>query len=552
MNNLQSPTIRSQSSGSAFPGQAEELALDILTLSRSTLLVHLRFLQPALCRLSFCPDPETTLATDGSFLYYHFLHVLKAYRIQKELVMRDYLHTVLHCIFHHPFISRQIDSYTWDLACDIAVEAIITELDLPDTACARSLRQADTLKALCSELPLLTAEKLYRHFRSQHLSPERLSTLRELFQADDHTLWYHLSQTRENQKSSDSSDSSDSSNTQESGKDSPNDSQSSKEQDTEQAGSGQPAPDLSDSEQAGSSQPAPDLSGPNQTGSSQSDSDCSSSDRPNSGRQNSERANSDRPRNSSDRREDEKFWKDISARIQADLETASRHWGDKAGSLIRTLQLANQKKMDYSAFLRRFAVLGEELRINDEEFDYIFYTYGLKLYQKMPLIEPLEYKEVKKIRDFVIAIDTSASVQGELVERFLRQTCEILLQEETFFTKTCIHIIQCDTRIQSDTRITCRRDLEDFLDRLTLKGFGGTDFRPVFRHIHTLRQQGQLTRLKGLLYFTDGAGTYPSAPPPYQTAFLFPDTAADTNAPPWAIKTTLSPDLNNEHFFVSI
>ena len=53
----------------------------------------------------------------------------------------------------------------------------------------------------------------------------------------------------------------------------------------------------------------------------------------------------------------------------------------------------------------------------------------MKLYKNMPLIEPLEYKEVKKIRDFVIAIDTSASVQGELVEHFLRKTCEILLQE---------------------------------------------------------------------------------------------------------------------------
>ena len=30
------------------------------------------------------------------------------------------------------------------------------------------------------------------------------------------------------------------------------------------------------------------------------------------------------------------------------------------------------------------------MKINDDEFDYIFYTYGLKLYEKMPLIEPLE------------------------------------------------------------------------------------------------------------------------------------------------------------------
>lgn len=484
----------------ALPDQAETLALDILTLSRSTLLVHLRFLQPALCRLSFCPDPNTTLATDGSFFYYQFLHVLKSYRIQKELVMRDYLHTILHCIFHHPFIDRQIDTYTWDLACDIAVEAVITELDLPETKCSRSLRQTELLESLSSQLSLLTAEKLYRHFHSQQLPPERLSTIRELFQADDHSLWYQLTKSSENNADTDADDSSDS--------------QENNSEDNHAGNQNCSQPD--------SDHPCEDSSGitdPDQD-------------------QNQENA---QPQ--PDRKEDKKFWKDISARIQTDLETTSRRWGEKAGSLTRTLKLVNRKKFDYSAFLRRFAVLGEEIRINDEEFDYVYYTYGMKLYKNMPLIEPLEYKEVKKIRDFVIAIDTSASVQGELVEHFLRKTCEILLQEETFFTKICIHILQCDTAIQSDTRITCRRELDDYLEHITLSGFGGTDFRPVFSHIRTLQEQGQLLHLKGLIYFTDGDGTYPTAPPPYETAFIFADKAADPlPAPPWALKASLSPD----------
>ena len=36
----------------------------------------------------------------------------------------------------------------------------------------------------------------------------------------------------------------------------------------------------------------------------------------------------------------------------------------------------------------------------------------------MPLIEPLETRETYKIRDFVIVLDTSYSVSGELVEHF--------------------------------------------------------------------------------------------------------------------------------------
>ena len=33
-------------------------------------------------------------------------------------------------------------------------------------------------------------------------------------------------------------------------------------------------------------------------------------------------------------------------------------------------------------------------------------------YGNLPLIEPLEYRETKKVREFVIAIDTSASCRG--------------------------------------------------------------------------------------------------------------------------------------------
>ena len=46
--------------------------------------------------------------------------------------------------------------------------------------------------------------------------------------------------------------------------------------------------------------------------------------------------------------------------------------------------------------------MGEELKVNDEEFDYIYYTYGLEHYGNMPLIEPLEFKDEKRVRDFAI------------------------------------------------------------------------------------------------------------------------------------------------------
>lgn len=60
----------------------------------------------------------------------------------------------------------------------------------------------------------------------------------------------------------------------------------------------------------------------------------------------------------------------------------------------------------------------------------------------MPLIEPLEYKDVKRIKEFVIAIDTSGSTSGELVQRFVEKTYNILKQEESFFSKLIWKLFQ--------------------------------------------------------------------------------------------------------------
>ena len=57
------------------------------------------------------------------------------------------------------------------------------------------------------------------------------------------------------------------------------------------------------------------------------------------------------------------------------------------------------------------------------------------MYGNMPLIEPQETKEVLKVEDFVIAIDTSMSCKEELVKKFLEETYSILSKSESFFRK---------------------------------------------------------------------------------------------------------------------
>ena len=228
-------------------------------------------------------------------------------------------------------------------------------------------------------------------------------------------------------------------------------------------------------------------------------------------------------------------WQDIAERMQVDMETFGKQRGLESGALTQNLKEVTREKYDYAAFLKKFAVMGEVMRI-----DYVYYTYGLKLYDKMPLIEPLEYKDVKRIREFVIAIDTSGSTSGELVQKFLQKTYNILMESESFFSKVNVHIIQCDADIQEDAKIANREEFDRYIKTMQIRGLGGTDFRPVFQYADKLIAEKEFANLKGLIYFTDGFGAFPAQKPGYETAFVFIDNEINNyEVPPWAIKLVL-------------
>ena len=238
----------------------------------------------------------------------------------------------------------------------------------------------------------------------------------------------------------------------------------------------------------------------------------------------------------------QKKWDDVSSRMQTEL-TMGRESGQEDGDLVDELAVENRERYDYKEFLRKFAVLKEETEIDPDSFDYVFYSYGLRVYGNMPLIEPLESKEVKKIEEFVIIIDTSMSCSGELVRKFLEETYGVLSESESFFTKINVHIIQCDEKVHTDKRITSRKEMKDYMEHLELYGDGGTDFRPAFEWVDKLLEQHEFHNLKGMIYFTDGFGIYPKKMPPYKTAFVFmQDNYRDVDVPVWAMKLILDED----------
>lgn len=453
--------------------QIEGLAKEVMQFSRDTLAVKLRFLNPALSRLELLPS-TWPLATDGVRLLYDPVYVLHAYAKERNMPVRSYLHVVLHCVFQHFYVDLRVDQTIWNLACDMAVEAMITEMGLDCAQVAREQRQQEALAPIRKAVGQLTAEKLYHYLLRHRPDVDSLVHLSRLFWADEHEAWYIASVTDEWNEQGERA-----------------------------------------SKEAGNSDKEGDVGATHQL-------------------------SEDADRMAQAKRRLREQWEAVSQRLQVDLETFSKQTGDRALGLMQNLAAVNRETYDYAGFLKKFAALGEVMQVDDDEFDYIFYTYGLQLYQNIPLIEPLEYKEVKRIKEFVIAIDTSGSVSGELVQTFVQKTYNILMQQENFFTKINLHIIQCDAVVQEDVKITNQEEFARYLANMQLKGAGGTDFRPVFRHVDQMLRHHEFTNLKGLLYFTDGQGIFPEQQPPYRAAFVFiQEDYREPEVPPWAIKLVL-------------
>ena len=262
-----------------------------MRLSRNTLLVNLRFLDMALSRLKPVATDLTTLCTDGEYLAYDPMFILRRYKQEKEVPVRDYLHVVFHCVFRHMYIHSLMNQTVWDLACDIAVENTITELGLKSTCAARERAQQAVIRNLREKYKVITAERLYRCFLDADIPEDELLRMRELFKADDHSLWYLPPEEKMRLSA----------------------------QLRLSAGEGE------GEESADGSGSATAM---------------------------------------------EADWEMISQRMQQDIEMFSKQQGNAAGDLMQNLQSVNRERYDYSSFLKKFAVMGEVMKINDDEFDY--------------------------------------------------------------------------------------------------------------------------------------------------------------------------------------
>ncbi len=540
--------------------KAAALGEEVLDACRTELMMAFRFLDAALWHAPFVSNPSLyRLDTDGSSFQFGPVPLLERYVGDSSEVVRDYLHTLLHCVFRHPYDDAHPSIEAWDIACDIVVESIALEMAGMRWPTPLDEERTRELAAIAKIFGSLNPYRIYRGIVAvlqmgesaewQSVNYARILEWRNLFFRDTHFLWKRPRDGERGDDRGESGSPRQSADAPSRGEDAAPPSDAS-----EDVGEGvseeAEAEGAEDAERPDPSEDAPteadagldEMCTPREVRNAKDEQDLSDDADDESAYADhlAELANAD-PDADSDA--EEEAWRDIAKRMEVDLASFAKAMGSGAGSLVMNLQLANRPPVDYAEFLRQFATVSEELKVNDDEFDYVFYTYGLSLYGNMPLVEPLEYQETKRVREFAIAIDTSGSCEGELVRTFVTRTCEILRESEQFGSKVNIHVIQCDARIQRDTKITSLEDLEEYRDTFCAYGGGGTDFRPVFAYVDELVDQGEFEDLRGLIYFTDGEGTYPSQMPAYDTAFVFvDDDPVSRRVPPWAMKIVIDQD----------
>ena len=183
--------------------------------------------------------------------------------------------------------------------------------------------------------------------------------------------------------------------------------------------------------------------------------------------------------------------------------------------LVEQLNIKLEEHGDLPKGIERFIETKKEPQISwrDELYRYVnahaksdykmFPPSKKHLYRGIAL--PSIYGEELKI---VVAIDTSASIDDELLKIFLSELYEIM----QVFTHYIIELIECDAKIQNIQRLTPQEPLEP-----TLKGGGGTNFIPVFDYVENLNED-----FKFLIYFTDGKGSFPHYEPLIDTLWVMP------------------------------
>ena len=197
----------------------------------------------------------------------------------------------------------------------------------------------------------------------------------------------------------------------------------------------------------------------------------------------------------------------------------ARAQGNAPGAVEDTIRQAHRSILDWRSLLRRYMT-------DAARRDYSWSVPNRRFIDSGLYLPSMHSQGIDAI---AIIIDTSASLPGETLARFWAEVREIAaeLQPES------IYVLQVDAVLQDAAQYPAG----ELPDSITIKGRGGTDFRPGFAWLH---EQG--VHPNCCLYLTDmECDSYPDTEPPYPVAWVNWLPAGGPNRAPWGERIDIGP-----------
>ena len=197
----------------------------------------------------------------------------------------------------------------------------------------------------------------------------------------------------------------------------------------------------------------------------------------------------------------------------------ARAQGNAPGAVEETIRQAHRSILDWRSLLRRYMTDAARRDYSWSVPNRRFIDSGLYL--------PSMHSE--GIDAIAIIIDTSASLPGKTLALFWAEVREIAAELQP----DSIYVLQVDAVLQDAAEYPAG----DLPDSITIKGRGGTDFRPGFAWLHEQRVHPSCC-----LYLTDmECDSYPDTAPPYPVAWINWLPAGGPNRAPWGERIDIGP-----------
>ena len=197
----------------------------------------------------------------------------------------------------------------------------------------------------------------------------------------------------------------------------------------------------------------------------------------------------------------------------------ARAQGNAPGAVEETIRQAHRSILDWRSLLRRYMT-------DAARRDYSWSVPNRRFIDSGLYLPSMHSQGIDAI---AIIIDTSASLPGETLARFWAEVRKIAadLQPDS------IYVLQVDAVLQDAAQYPAG----ELPDSITIKGRGGTDFRPGFAWLH---EQG--VRPGCCLYLTDmECDSYPEAEPGYPVVWVNWGAAGRPNLEPWGERIDIGP-----------